>query len=149
VSYHFFLDTFPPFRLLAWKVLGGKGFSSYIDPYCLTVFLRLVSIYREAYCPWMDHLQLQVTHTMAGGGTGYSMDCACAAWLDIWRTSVDGIIMGCCSIILRKVVHTPPPFLCAPYGTQLPTAHGLPELVPNGLQLAICGVQPQECHLVS
>jgi len=65
--------------------------------------------------------------------------------LAIWRTSVDGIIMGCCSIILRKVVHTPPPFLCAPYGTQLPTAHGLPELVPNGLQLAICGGSTKEC----
>jgi len=55
MSYRFFLFTSPPpfvvFVRLTWKkVLGRKGFSSYVDPYCLTVLLRLVSIYQEAYC---------------------------------------------------------------------------------------------------
>ena len=47
---------------LAWKkVLGRKGFSSHVYPYCLAVFLRLVPVYCEAYCPFMG------THSASRG----------------------------------------------------------------------------------
>ena len=62
VSYCLFRHLLLVVVRLAWKkVLGRKGFSSYTGPYCLAVLLRLVSIYRETYGPFMG------THSASRG----------------------------------------------------------------------------------